>query len=57
MLAKIEDTLVISENNLDEIITNEEILRVIKIWSYKKISYFFFKRSERKNLWCRRIRK
>ena len=30
MLAKIEDTLVISENNLDEIITNEEILRVIK---------------------------
>ena len=41
MLAKIEDTLVISENNLDEIITNEETLRVIKIWSYKKISYFF----------------
>ena len=41
MLAKIEDTLVISENNLDEIITNEEILRVIKIWSYKKISDFF----------------
>jgi len=41
MLDKIEDTLVISENNLDEIIINEEILRIIKIWSYKKISYFF----------------
>ena len=41
MLHKIEDTLVISENNFDAIITNEEILRVIKIWSYKKITYFF----------------
>ena len=41
MLHKIEDTLVISENNFDAIITNEEIFRVIKIWSYKKITYFF----------------
>ena len=41
MLDKIEDTLVISENNFDAIITNEEILRVIKIWSYKKITFFF----------------
>ena len=51
MLAKIEDTLVISENNLDEIITNEEILRVIKIWSYKKISYFFSLKGPKGRIW------
>ena len=56
MLAKIEDTLVISENNLDEIITNEEI-KSYKDLVIQKLVIFFFKRSERKNLWCRRIRK